>query len=306
MVLSLSTTEIDESLSDENLLRIYETSRWISPEEISKKFIKPVSKRVKLKKDILEALLGTLDGKKSVWEISVMLRDKQFNVSPLDVYNALEAFRSVGVVRVIGLRPLEVIPHAEIYRKVPIAETIHVPEAYEMEAVISKEEKIKGLPEAPPTIEIQETPPKVVAPPIPEMKIPVEKLTQGVEKIFKRFFAINDSAETALIATHEGIAVAFFSREASEIKEGSLAAASAVILNVAKRSGQFFERGTIDEIIIKAKSGYIIIVPVTPEFVLSVSTTDGARLGMVVRDVKWVSSQIRNIVKSLIKNVPMT
>lgn len=291
------------AIVEEKLYRVYETSPWLSKDEILKKYLKKIGGRFKKRADLLQELINLTDGQRTVLDVSKELRIKGFRVSPEDVFEIYERYRNKGIVRVKTVGRPEIAAPAEAYMKTAIipAESIveklrSVPEVErvetlkdELDKLLTKLEEIPTVPEEPSEI-------------VPSQLVPIRKVAEDVIRIkmsglIENLFAIDNWIDVIMLATREGDPIVFFSRTPDiDINQANLAAASAVIYSVSKTGSESFERGRVKEILILAKNGFILLRPLADVYIMISLIDRRAKLGIALRDLNWVSKEMEALI----------
>jgi predicted regulator of Ras-like GTPase activity (Roadblock/LC7/MglB family) len=81
-----------------------------------------------------------------------------------------------------------------------------------------------------------------------------------------------------------------------DIDGDRLGAMSAAMLSLGDRAVQELGRGHLEQIIVKGREGYIVLIHAGHEAVLAVMTSQTARLGLIFLEVKRAVAKISNIV----------
>jgi predicted regulator of Ras-like GTPase activity (Roadblock/LC7/MglB family) len=81
-----------------------------------------------------------------------------------------------------------------------------------------------------------------------------------------------------------------------DIDGDRLGAMSAAMLSLGDRAVQELGRGNLEQIIVKGREGYIVLIHAGHEAVLAVMTSQTARLGLIFLEVKRAVAKISNIV----------
>lgn len=78
--------------------------------------------------------------------------------------------------------------------------------------------------------------------------------------------------------------------------EDRVGAMSAAMLSLGDRTAEELARGSLEQVLIKGKHGYILMTYAGPEAVVTVLTKSEARLGLIFLDVKRAADAIQKIV----------
>jgi predicted regulator of Ras-like GTPase activity (Roadblock/LC7/MglB family) len=77
--------------------------------------------------------------------------------------------------------------------------------------------------------------------------------------------------------------------------EDRVSAMAAALLSLGERTAEELQRGTLEQVYVKGDSGYIILMQAGPEAVLEVIAGKGAKLGMVLLDMKRVAQDMARL-----------
>ncbi|MCD6491675.1 MAG: roadblock/LC7 domain-containing protein [Candidatus Njordarchaeia archaeon] len=126
--------------------------------------------------------------------------------------------------------------------------------------------------------------------------IEVSEVSSEISQILEKLISINESIEGAIVSSAEGLPLSWISKESEMMREeGKLAAAVTVIFSTSERNSLDLGKGHIDHVIIKAERGYIILGLVGEDHILALVTSTAAKLGIVLRDLRWASEKIGEI-----------
>nr|MBN1228674.1 roadblock/LC7 domain-containing protein [Anaerolineae bacterium] len=91
------------------------------------------------------------------------------------------------------------------------------------------------------------------------------------------------SVEAAAVVSVDGLSMA--SSMPADVSEDRVAAMSAAMLSLGERIANELGRGTLNQVYIKGEHGYVILMAVGEEAVLTVLAREDARLGLVFLDM---------------------
>lgn len=91
------------------------------------------------------------------------------------------------------------------------------------------------------------------------------------------------SVEAAAVVSVDGLSMA--SSMPAEVEEDRVAAMSAAMLSLGDRIASELGRGSLDQVYIKGENGYVILMAVGEEAVLTVLARKDARLGLIFLDM---------------------
>jgi predicted regulator of Ras-like GTPase activity (Roadblock/LC7/MglB family) len=77
--------------------------------------------------------------------------------------------------------------------------------------------------------------------------------------------------------------------------EDRVSAMAAALLSLGERTAEELQRGTLEQVYVKGDSGYIILMQAGQEAVLEVIAGKGAKLGMVLLDMKRAAQEIMRV-----------
>jgi hypothetical protein len=77
--------------------------------------------------------------------------------------------------------------------------------------------------------------------------------------------------------------------------EDRVSAMAAALLSLGERTAEELQRGTLEQVYVKGNEGYIILMQAGPEAVLEVIAGQGAKLGMVLLDMKRAAHEITRL-----------
>ena len=104
------------------------------------------------------------------------------------------------------------------------------------------------------------------------------------------------SAEVVASAVISSDGLIMSSALTQDIDGDRLGAMSAAMLSLGDRAVQELGRGTLEQVIVKGRGGYIVLIHAGHEAVLAVMTSQTARLGLIFLEVKRAVAKIVNLV----------
>ncbi|MFW9941414.1 MAG: roadblock/LC7 domain-containing protein [Candidatus Thorarchaeota archaeon] len=81
-----------------------------------------------------------------------------------------------------------------------------------------------------------------------------------------------------------------------DVDEMTIAVMTAALLSLAESAITMIKSGEFEQLSIRGKDGYLLVVPAGPNGVLSVSTIKDVRLGLIYLDCKRISEQITKLI----------
>ena len=116
---------------------------------------------------------------------------------------------------------------------------------------------------------------------------------QMVERL--RDLQVNTEAvEAAAIVSVDGLSMA--SSMPADVEEDRVAAMSAAMLSLGERIASELGRGTLDQVYIKGEKGFVILMAVGEEAVLTVLASEDAKLGLVFLEMKRAVTDLDKLV----------
>ncbi len=91
------------------------------------------------------------------------------------------------------------------------------------------------------------------------------------------------AVEAAAVVSVDGLSMA--SSMPAEVEEDRVAAMSAAMLSLGERIASELGRGTLNQVYIKGEKGYVILMAVGDEAVLTVLAREDAKLGLIFLDM---------------------
>jgi predicted regulator of Ras-like GTPase activity (Roadblock/LC7/MglB family) len=118
------------------------------------------------------------------------------------------------------------------------------------------------------------------------MPTPFEQMTQAL----KTLVANTPDLEGAATVSLDGLILASVLPAGTD--EDRVSAMAAALLSLGERTSQELQRGTLEQVYVRGDAGYIILMAAGPEAVLEVIAGPGAKLGMVLLDMKRAAQEI--------------
>ena len=115
----------------------------------------------------------------------------------------------------------------------------------------------------------------------------------NLEALLHMFLLKNQDVKAAAIITTEGLPI--ISTFPNYMNEGEIAATTATLLSLAQRAISEMDGGSFNELFIKGKEGYLILLKLGVNAVLMVSTTLDAQLGLLFFEGEQICEKITNL-----------
>ena len=118
------------------------------------------------------------------------------------------------------------------------------------------------------------------------MPTPFEQMTQALKTLVTNTPDLEGAATVSL----DGLILASVLPTGTD--EDRVSAMAAALLSLGERTSQELQRGTLEQVYVRGDAGYIILMAAGPEAVLEVIAGPGAKLGMVLLDMKRAAQEI--------------
>ena len=100
--------------------------------------------------------------------------------------------------------------------------------------------------------------------------------------------------EASAIVSVDGLIMA--SALPAEVEEDRVSAMSAAMLSLGERISTELGRGTLDQVFVHGKKGYVVLMSVGVEAVLTVLTREQAKLGLIMLDMRRAAEDLGKLV----------
>lgn len=100
--------------------------------------------------------------------------------------------------------------------------------------------------------------------------------------------------EASAVVSVDGLIMA--SALPADVEEDRVSAMSAAMLSLGERIAGELGRGMLDQVYIKGKSGYVILMSVGEEAVLTTLVREGAKLGLIFLDMRRTADDLEKLV----------
>lgn len=105
--------------------------------------------------------------------------------------------------------------------------------------------------------------------------------------------ASSPDMEASAIVSVDGLAIA--SALPAEAEEDRVAAMSAAMLSLGERISRELSRGNLDQVYIKGDTGYVVLMAIGTEAVLTVLARKQAKLGLVFLDMRRAIADLEEL-----------
>lgn len=121
-------------------------------------------------------------------------------------------------------------------------------------------------------------------------------MTTRTELLVARLRDLQSSSpdvEASAIISVDGLTIA--SALPAHVEEDRVAAMSAAMLSLGERIATELGRGTLDQVYIRGGSGYVVLMSVGADAVLTVLAHEQAKLGLLFLDMRRAAEDLSNI-----------
>ena len=108
--------------------------------------------------------------------------------------------------------------------------------------------------------------------------------TQKMVDRLRDMQASSPDIEGSAIVSVDGLSIA--SSLHQEIEEDRVSAMSAAMLSLGERIASELGRGSLEQVYIRGENGYVLLMAVGEEAVLTVMAREGAKLGLILLDMR--------------------
>jgi predicted regulator of Ras-like GTPase activity (Roadblock/LC7/MglB family) len=105
--------------------------------------------------------------------------------------------------------------------------------------------------------------------------------------------ASSTDVEASAIVSVDGLTMA--SALPSDVEEDRVSAMSAAMLSLGERIATELGRGKLDQVYIKGQTGYVILMSIAAEAVLTVLARDQAKLGLLFLDMRRAAEDLEKL-----------
>ena len=106
--------------------------------------------------------------------------------------------------------------------------------------------------------------------------------------------ASSPDVEASAIVSVDGLTIA--SAMPRDVEEDRVGAMSAAMLSLGERIATELGRGALDQVYIKGKTGYVVLMAVGEEAVLTVLAREQAKLGLLFLDMRRATEDLSQLV----------
>jgi predicted regulator of Ras-like GTPase activity (Roadblock/LC7/MglB family) len=118
--------------------------------------------------------------------------------------------------------------------------------------------------------------------------------SQHMVELLRDLQTSSHDVEASAVVNVDGLTIA--SALPIGIEEDRVGAMSAAMLSLGERIASELERGTLDQVYIKGESGYVLLMSVGSEAVLTVLARENSKLGLLLLDMRRVAESLAALI----------
>jgi predicted regulator of Ras-like GTPase activity (Roadblock/LC7/MglB family) len=122
----------------------------------------------------------------------------------------------------------------------------------------------------------------------------IKTRSQHMVELLRDMQTSSPDVEASAVVNIDGLTIA--SALPYDVEEDRVAAMSAAMLSLGERIASELERGSLDQVYIKGASGYVFIVSIGNEAVLTVLARENAKLGLLLLDMRRVAESLAALI----------
>lgn len=117
--------------------------------------------------------------------------------------------------------------------------------------------------------------------------------SEQLNRILRTLQSASPDVEASALISEDGLMIA--SALPQHIDETRVAGMSATILSLGTRASVELERGDVEEVLVRGKEGYAVLVAAGSGTLLLVLASKSAKLGLIFLDMRRAAADIRKI-----------
>lgn len=118
--------------------------------------------------------------------------------------------------------------------------------------------------------------------------------TEEMMRHLKALHLNTPDIEASAVVSVDGLIMA--SALPSDVEEDRVSAMSAAMLSLGERIASELKRGQLDQVFVRGEDGYVVLVSIGEEAVLTALAHSRAKLGIVFLDMKRTAAELVNLV----------
>jgi len=117
---------------------------------------------------------------------------------------------------------------------------------------------------------------------------------EQIQDVLRELMSTSSDIEGAALVTVDGLPMA--SALSYGADEDRISAMGAAMLSMGERTVSELRRGTLEQVYVKGNSGYVVLMQAGPEALLETISGSGARLGLVLLEMKRAAQELAKLV----------
>lgn len=118
--------------------------------------------------------------------------------------------------------------------------------------------------------------------------------TEEMVKLLKELQVTTPDIEASAVVSVDGLIIA--SALPADVEEDRVSAMSAAMLSLGERIASELRRGELNQVFVRGAEGYVLLMSVGQEAVLTALARKNAKLGLVFLDMKRTSAELSRLV----------
>jgi predicted regulator of Ras-like GTPase activity (Roadblock/LC7/MglB family) len=121
----------------------------------------------------------------------------------------------------------------------------------------------------------------------------IKTRSQLMIDLLRNLQASSPNIEASAVVSVDGLTIA--SALPQNVEEDRVAAMSAAMLSLGERIASELGRGTLDQVYIKGSGGYVLLMSVGKDAVLTALAREDAKLGLILMDMHRTVEALQNL-----------
>ena len=117
---------------------------------------------------------------------------------------------------------------------------------------------------------------------------------EQMQQVLRTFVTNTPDIEGAATVSLDGLILSSVLPAGSD--EDRVSAMAAALLSLGERTSQELQRGALEQVYVKGSNGYVILMQAGGEAVLEAIAGPGAKLGMVLLDMKRAAQELARLI----------
>ena len=117
--------------------------------------------------------------------------------------------------------------------------------------------------------------------------------TQLMVELLRELQASSPDIEASAVVSVDGLTIA--SALPHGVEEDRVAAMSAAMLSLGERIATELGRGSLDQVYIKGEAGFVVLMSIGEDAVLTALAREQAKLGLIFLDMRRAAEQLRGL-----------